>query len=114
LTDLRISPTVHGVLAARIDRLAPEEKLLLQQLSVIGRAFPRALVQRVITLPDDELSRLASTTEVPASSRRFLTLSICLSTLSPRKLRTTRYSSSAAKPSTCKLRRQSSRCFTTS
>jgi class 3 adenylate cyclase len=60
LTDLHISPTVHSVLAARIDRLAPEEKLLLQQLSVIGRTFPLALVQRVITLPDDELSRLLS------------------------------------------------------
>ena len=38
-TDLHISPTVQGVLAARIDRLAPEEKELLQQLSVIGRQF---------------------------------------------------------------------------
>ncbi len=37
---LHIPTTVQGVLAARIDRLAPEEKTLLQQLAVIGREFP--------------------------------------------------------------------------
>ena len=36
-TELHISPTVQGVLAARIDRLTAEEKELLQQLSVVGR-----------------------------------------------------------------------------
>ena len=40
-------PTVQGVLAARIDRLAPEEKALLQQLAVIGREFPLSLVRQV-------------------------------------------------------------------
>jgi len=60
VTDLRISPTVQGVLAARIDRLASEEKALLQQLSVIGREFPLTLVRHVITLPEDELYRLLS------------------------------------------------------
>jgi class 3 adenylate cyclase len=58
VTDLHISPTIQGVIAARIDRLAPEEKLLLQQLSVIGRTLPLALVRRVIAQPEDELSRL--------------------------------------------------------
>ena len=60
VTDLHISPTVQGVLAARIDRLAPEEKVLLQQLSVIGRAFPLDLVRRVIAQPEDELYRILS------------------------------------------------------
>ena len=36
---LHIPATVQGVLAARIDRLAPEEKALLQQLAVIGHEF---------------------------------------------------------------------------
>ena len=36
---------MQGVLAARIDRLAPDEKALLQQLAVIGREFPLSLVQ---------------------------------------------------------------------
>jgi class 3 adenylate cyclase len=60
VTDLHISPTIQGVIAGRIDRLAPEEKLLLQQLSVIGRSFPLALMRRVIAQPEDELSRILS------------------------------------------------------
>ncbi len=55
---LHIPPTVQGILAARIDRLAPDEKALLQQLSVIGRHFPLSLVRRVITQPEADLYRL--------------------------------------------------------
>ena len=55
---LHISPTVHGVLAARIDRLAPEEKTLLQHLAVIGREFPLSLVRQVVAQPEEELYRL--------------------------------------------------------
>jgi class 3 adenylate cyclase/predicted ATPase len=59
-TDLRLPATVQGVLAARIDRLAPEEKALLQQLAVIGREFPVSLVRRVIAQPEEELYRALS------------------------------------------------------
>jgi class 3 adenylate cyclase/predicted ATPase len=59
-TDLHIPTTVQGVLAARIDRLAPDEKALLQQLSVIGREFPLSLVKQVIPQPEEELYRLLS------------------------------------------------------
>jgi class 3 adenylate cyclase/predicted ATPase len=59
-TDLHIPTTVQGVLAARIDRLAPEEKALLQQLAVIGREFPLNLLRHVIPQPEDELYRLLS------------------------------------------------------
>ncbi len=55
---LQIPTTVQAVLAARIDRLAPEEKTLLQQLSVIGRQFPLSLVRHVIRQPEDDLYRL--------------------------------------------------------
>jgi predicted ATPase len=55
---LQIPPTVQGILAARIDRLAPEEKALLQQLSVIGRQFPLSLICQVITQPEADLYRL--------------------------------------------------------
>ncbi|MBI3249453.1 MAG: AAA family ATPase [Deltaproteobacteria bacterium] len=57
-TDLHIPPTVQGILAARIDRLASDEKTLLQQLAVIGREFPLGLVRQVITQPEDDLYRL--------------------------------------------------------
>jgi predicted ATPase len=53
-----IPPTVQGILAARIDRLAPDEKALLQQLSVIGRQFPLSLIHQVITQPEADLYRL--------------------------------------------------------
>jgi class 3 adenylate cyclase/predicted ATPase len=58
--DLQIPTTVQGVLAARIDRLAPEEKALLHQLAVIGRQFPLSLVHQVVTQPEEELYRLLS------------------------------------------------------
>ena len=58
--DLHIPTTVQGVLAARIDRLAPEEKALLQQLAVIGREFSLGLVRQVIGQPEDDLHRLLS------------------------------------------------------
>jgi tetratricopeptide (TPR) repeat protein len=57
-TDLHIPPTVQGILVARIDRFAPDEKALLQQLSVIGREFPLSLIRQVILQPEDELYRL--------------------------------------------------------
>jgi predicted ATPase/class 3 adenylate cyclase len=59
--DLHIPTTVQGVLAARIDRLAPEEKTLLQQLAVIGREFALSLVRQVIAQPEDDLYRLLAT-----------------------------------------------------
>jgi tetratricopeptide (TPR) repeat protein len=42
-----IPDSVHAVLAARIDRLAPEDKRLLQVAAVIGRHVPLALLERV-------------------------------------------------------------------
>src|SRR5207249_11434209 len=59
-TELHISPTVQGVLTARIDRLAPAEKGFLHQLAIIGRQFALSLVQRVVTQPEEELYRLLS------------------------------------------------------
>jgi predicted ATPase len=58
--ELHISPTVQGVLAARIDRLAADEKALLHQLVVIGRQFPLSLVRQVVTQPEEALYHLLS------------------------------------------------------
>ena len=43
--------TVQAVLAARIDRLPPEEKRLLQTAAVIGKDVPFALLQAIAELP---------------------------------------------------------------
>ena len=52
-TELHLPTTVQGVLAARIDRLAPDEKALLQQLAVLGREFPLSLMRQVVTQPEE-------------------------------------------------------------
>jgi predicted ATPase len=52
--------TVQAVLAARIDRLAPEDKRLLQAAAVIGKDVPHALLQAIAEVPEAALhERLA-------------------------------------------------------
>src|SRR5712691_10723253 len=60
LTEIQLPPTVQGVLAARIDRLPPEEKALLQTLAVIGKEFSLSLLKQVVNQPEDSLQRLLS------------------------------------------------------
>jgi class 3 adenylate cyclase/tetratricopeptide (TPR) repeat protein/ribosomal protein L40E len=48
LAELKIPPTVQGILAARIDRLPADEKDLLQTLAVIGKEFSLSLVRAVL------------------------------------------------------------------
>ncbi|MBP0619221.1 adenylate/guanylate cyclase domain-containing protein [Cupriavidus consociatus] len=55
---LHIPATVQGVLAARIDRLQPAEKALLQTLAVIGKVFPWSLLVRVVEQPEDKTKTL--------------------------------------------------------
>ena len=55
LTEIRIPPTVHGILASRIDALPASEKGLLQTLAVIGKDFPLNLVKQITASPDDRL-----------------------------------------------------------
>ena len=56
--DLHLPPTVQGVLAARIDRLPPEEKALLQTLAIIGKEFSLSLLKQVVEQREDELLSL--------------------------------------------------------
>jgi class 3 adenylate cyclase/tetratricopeptide (TPR) repeat protein len=55
LQALQVPPTVQSILAARIDRLAAEDKRLLQTASVVGKDVPFALLQAIAGLPDDAL-----------------------------------------------------------
>jgi tetratricopeptide (TPR) repeat protein len=52
---IQVPATVQAVLAARIDRLPPEEKYLLQTIAVIGTEVPLALLQAVMGLPEGAL-----------------------------------------------------------
>jgi class 3 adenylate cyclase/tetratricopeptide (TPR) repeat protein len=55
--SLQMPATVQAVLAARIDRLPPEEKRLLQTAAVIGTEVPFALLQAIADVPEVALHR---------------------------------------------------------
>jgi class 3 adenylate cyclase/tetratricopeptide (TPR) repeat protein len=52
LASLQMPATVQAVLAARIDRLPPEEKRLLQTAAVIGNEVSLPLLQAIAELPE--------------------------------------------------------------
>ena len=58
--ELKIPPTVQAILAARIDRLAPDHKDLLQTLAVIGTEFKLGLVAEVTAKPGPQLEPMLS------------------------------------------------------
>jgi class 3 adenylate cyclase/tetratricopeptide (TPR) repeat protein len=57
LTSLQVPATVQALLAARIDRLSPEEKRLLQTAAVIGHEVPLPLLQAIADVPEAVLYR---------------------------------------------------------
>ncbi len=57
LQGLPVPATVQAVLAARIDRLAPEAKGLLQTAAVLGTDVPFALLRAIAALPEAALHR---------------------------------------------------------
>jgi class 3 adenylate cyclase len=64
LSDLAIPPTIHALLAARLDALPPEERAIIEPASVIGLSFPEPAVEALApetlrTEIDDHLRGLA-------------------------------------------------------
>src|SRR5262245_57324551 len=57
LPSIQVPATVQAVLAARIDRLPPEEKRLLQTAAVIGSEVPVPLLHRIAGLAEHTLYR---------------------------------------------------------
>ncbi len=57
LPTIQVPATVQAVLAARIDRLPPEEKQLLQAAAVIGTEVPLPLLEAIAELPEAALHR---------------------------------------------------------
>src|SRR5438093_4371 len=53
--SLKIPATVQAILAARIDRLAPEAKRLLQAAAVIGKDVPMPLLLAIADAPEPEV-----------------------------------------------------------
>jgi class 3 adenylate cyclase/tetratricopeptide (TPR) repeat protein len=55
LPTVQVPATVQAVLAARIDRLSPEDKRLLQTAAVIGTEVPLPLLQAIAEVPEEVL-----------------------------------------------------------
>ncbi len=62
LAEIEMPPTIHALLAARIERLRPEERTVLERAAVVGRHFSRAalaqLLPREVTDLDARLESL--------------------------------------------------------
>jgi class 3 adenylate cyclase/tetratricopeptide (TPR) repeat protein len=52
ITESEISSTIHGLISGRLDRLEKETKRILQEASVIGRAFLYDILKRITDLED--------------------------------------------------------------
>jgi tetratricopeptide (TPR) repeat protein len=57
LPTIQVPATVQAVLAARIDRLPPEEKRLLQTAAVVGTEVPLPQLQAIAEVPEVALHR---------------------------------------------------------
>ena len=54
---IRVPATVEAVLAARIDRLAPDGKRLLQSAAVVGKDVPFVMLRTIADMDEDALHR---------------------------------------------------------
>lgn len=70
IREIKVPTTVHGILASRIDRLAPAEKNLVQTLAVLGNDFTIRLARRVTAIAEGELRQMLSTLEAGAFIRK--------------------------------------------
>ena len=59
LEEVTVPPTIRGLIAARIDNLAPEPRRVLREASVVGREFLYRIMQSVTGAPDDLEGSLA-------------------------------------------------------
>jgi tetratricopeptide (TPR) repeat protein len=55
LEAIQVPPSVRSLLSARIDRLSPDDKRLLQAAAVIGHEVPFTLLTAIADLPEDAL-----------------------------------------------------------
>jgi class 3 adenylate cyclase/tetratricopeptide (TPR) repeat protein len=54
LADVAIPPTIHALLAARLDRLDPEERAVIERASVIGKEFWRGAITELTPVKEQE------------------------------------------------------------
>ena len=71
ITETDISPTIHGLISGRLDRLEKGAKRTLQEASVIGRTFLYEILKRITTL-EEGIDRNLGTLEQVDLIRRAL------------------------------------------
>ncbi len=57
LASLEMPPTIQALLAARIEKLRPEERTVLERAAVVGRQFSRAAVKELLPREAPDLDR---------------------------------------------------------
>ena len=62
ISESDISSTIHGVISARLDRLEKETKRILQEASVIGKAFLYKILKQVTNI-DTQIDKCLSSLE---------------------------------------------------
>jgi class 3 adenylate cyclase/tetratricopeptide (TPR) repeat protein len=58
VTQVKMPPNIQAVLAARIDRLLPDHKAILQTAAVVGRTFASTVLAKVTGLADEALEHV--------------------------------------------------------
>ncbi len=58
LSALQMPPTIQALLAARIERLRPDERTVLERAAVIGRQFSRAALAELLPREVNDLDRV--------------------------------------------------------
>jgi class 3 adenylate cyclase/tetratricopeptide (TPR) repeat protein len=58
--DLEVPETLHALIAARLDGLSPEERVVVQNGSVLGKTFTKRAIASLSGLPDEELDQILS------------------------------------------------------
>ena len=72
LTQFRVPPSLTGVLQARLDRLEPAERIIVQQASVVGRRFWDQAVTRLGTVSGAESDESGVAAALAALQRKEL------------------------------------------
>ena len=58
VAELDVPETLHGLIAARLDGLAPDERRLVQDSAVLGKTFAREAITAVAGIGDDKVEGL--------------------------------------------------------
>jgi len=58
IVDVKIPPSVQGIIAARLDRLPHTDKQIAQYAAIIGRVFWQELLKKIAAMPEVEPSLL--------------------------------------------------------